>query len=266
MKVRPSGVAILLKKLFRVRRQAVESLSGNRFWIDPVSNLGWHLLSTGEYERPLQELLDCVLRTGDVFLDIGANEGYFSVLGSKRVGPSGKVFAVEPQGRLIPIIRENLRLNATSNVTVAHTALAEKEGEAVLYLANSLNSGSSSLFRIVKNGDGSEHVKQVALDQFFASNGIARARFIKIDCEGAEYVILSGAKRILREQRIEFVSVDFHPTIASRDEVFGIDRAMREAGYLLTRTGNGTWVYHLPGLEKELSPMGAHAPVDDIAA
>jgi FkbM family methyltransferase len=56
------------------------------------------------------------LRPGAVFIDMGANEGYFSVLASGVVGPSGAVIAVEPQSRLQGVIQTNLDANACLNV------------------------------------------------------------------------------------------------------------------------------------------------------
>jgi len=58
------------------------------------------------------------LPPGGIFIDLGANEGYFSVIGSKLVGMAGRVLAFEPQSRLQPVINRNSTLNSCDNVEV----------------------------------------------------------------------------------------------------------------------------------------------------
>src|SRR4051812_38970298 len=113
-RVRPAPVASALKRLLRVRRRAVTTPEGT-FWIDPVSNLGLELLR-GRYEPSLTEVVRRYLRPGGVFVDVGANEGYFSAIAARLVGPTGRVVAVEPQARLRPVLEENFRLNGVANV------------------------------------------------------------------------------------------------------------------------------------------------------
>jgi FkbM family methyltransferase len=62
-----------------------------------------------------------------VFLDLGANEGYFTVIAARRCGPSGHVIAIEPQPRLLPILEENIRLNELNknNVRLLNVAVTD---------------------------------------------------------------------------------------------------------------------------------------------
>ena len=90
LKIRPAPLASMLKRILRVRRTVIETPLG-QFWIDPVSNLGRALSQEGVYEPGMQQTLSRFLKTGGVFIDLGANEGYFAVLAAKAVGADGRV-------------------------------------------------------------------------------------------------------------------------------------------------------------------------------
>ena len=79
LRVRPAQLCDVLKKLLRVRRRYVQSATGQTFWLDPVSVLGLHLMSEGLHEPQMCKLFESVLRPGDCVIDVGGNEGYFSV-------------------------------------------------------------------------------------------------------------------------------------------------------------------------------------------
>ena len=89
---------------------------------------------------------------------------------------------------------------------------------------------------------------------------------MKIDCEGAEGVIVRGALQALTARKIEFMTVDFHMPILSEAQVWELDALIRSFGYQLTEAGNGIWIYHPPGIEAALLPLGpmrALAPLAD---
>lgn len=265
LKVRPSQLAVLLKHALRIKRRVIHSGKGQAYFVDPVSHFGAELAETKIYEPVLTQLLETLLRPGDVFVDIGANEGYFSVLASSLVG-AGKVYSVEPQSRLIPVIKENLRLNACQNVSVFQLALSDREGGATLHLTPSTNTGAASFYRHWKVGGYSERVETTSLDMFFRANGLSKVRLVKVDCEGAEALVISGAIQTLAQRGIEFLSVDFHPNIVGNDIPVSIDSSLRAQGYKLSQAGTGIWIYHLPGLEKALMPLGPSKEILSIAA
>src|SRR5688572_30507212 len=72
----------------------------------------------GSTERPVQRCLAAHLGPGDVFYDVGANVGFFSLLATKRVGPDGVVYALEPVAENASAVRRNARLNGLTNVSV----------------------------------------------------------------------------------------------------------------------------------------------------
>lgn len=263
-KLRPSILTQYVKAALRIKRRSAKTKLGLTLQIDPVSHFGLEVMSTGVYEPDMTDFVNTLLRPGDVFVDAGANEGYFSALGSKRV-ENGHVFAIEPQSRLIPVITTNAQLNNCVNISIHHLALSDRAGTLQLHLSPDTNSGASSLFRSSKLLDNTEAVDAKTLDQFVRENEIKRIRFMKVDCEGAEKVIVDGALESLKAHKIEFIAVEFHMPILSEAQVWELDALIRSCGYCLTEAGSGIWVYHLPGLETALLPLGAMQAIGPLA-
>src|SRR5690242_16931657 len=86
VRVRPAWLASSLKAALGVKRAVLETQHG-RFSIDPASYMGDELLSEGIYEPTMIATLERHLRPGSVFIDVGAHEGYFTVIGAKICGP-----------------------------------------------------------------------------------------------------------------------------------------------------------------------------------
>jgi hypothetical protein len=117
LSIRPAQIGAILKRILLIRRRLVTLRSGQRFLVDPVSVFGLSLISDGVYEPQLTGLVEQILRPGDVFVDVGGNEGYFSVVAAACVG-DGQIYCVEPQSRLLPIIAANSQLNAANAIIV----------------------------------------------------------------------------------------------------------------------------------------------------
>ena len=88
-----------------------------------------------------------LLRPGMTVLDIGAHHGYYTLLASRRVGPQGKVLAVEASSRERKRLGLHLRINGCRNVQLESRALGEAEGTGELFLVEGSESGCNSLHR-----------------------------------------------------------------------------------------------------------------------
>jgi len=254
LRVRPAQLCDLMKRVLCVRRMQVQTTTGHQFWIDPVSILGLHLLRDGAHEEQMTRLVQLLLRPSDVFIDIGANEGYFSVLAASQV-PDGAVHSIEPQARLQEILKQNCELNGSNVMLLHQTAISNRDGHMNLYLRPSTNTGASSIFRHWKLGSRVEQVVCTTLDSFFDEHSIPKARLIKVDCEGAESLVVEGAKNVLAEHRVEFIAMEYHHTICGVETCRRAHQQMIDAGYILT-TVSGQCIYHLPSFEKCLQPLG----------
>jgi len=144
------------------------------------------------------------LEPGMTVIDAGANEGLYSLFMSRRVGPKGKVLAIEPSARERVRLERNLALNRISNVLVVPAALGECDGSGLLRIAEAAHAGHNTLGRPAAPWVKVESEIQVPLsplDRIAASEGLGRIHLIKLDVEGAELAALRGAEEVLRRDR-----------------------------------------------------------------
>jgi FkbM family methyltransferase len=161
--------------------------------------------------------LDHFLGTGDVFVDIGANIGLFTLKAAKLVGPSGRVLAVEPGRETAVRLTKNLALNRYHHIEHLPVALSDREGVALLH--HVMLGGDSQGFSLLDYGEGkvaTEEVQCRPLDGVVAQFGLTRLDCIKIDVEGAEPLVLKGGAETLSKLRpIIIFEVN---TVAVRDD------------------------------------------------
>ena len=234
-RVRPARLADAIKQLIGVQRVPVETPHGT-FSLDPVSTLGAALTLGGAFEESLYNTFRLYLRPGMTFVDLGANEGYFTVVGAQMCAPGGTVLAIEPQERLLPVIAENLRHNACQEVRVANVAVSDQPGTAVLHLAPSTNNGSSGLDRATRYAVPTQSVETLTLSQLLDREGIIQVDFMKVDIEGFEYEALLGSPGLFREHRIKVMALELHgPRLAARGKAEADITSMLERfGYTKT--------------------------------
>jgi FkbM family methyltransferase len=146
----------------------------------------------GWYEKPIISRLPELVRRGATAFDVGANVGYYTLLLSRLVGPTGSVLAFEPSERNLSFLRRHLELNDIKNVEVVPAAVSNVAGLAKFC-------GDESVGRLSSSG---RDVPTVCLDSF------PRPDVVKMDIEGGEGPALLGAQRILRDRRTSwFIAV-----------------------------------------------------------
>jgi FkbM family methyltransferase len=142
----------------------------------------------GWWEREEAAWLRSVLRPGHVMVDCGANVGYFTLLGSSLVGPSGRVVALEPEPRNLSLLRRNVRRHRLRNVEVVPAAAWSQRARLALR-RNPDNAGDHQ----VRPEVAGEMVDAVALDDVLDG----RADVVKIDTQGADHYVIAGLGRTL---------------------------------------------------------------------
>ncbi len=188
----------------------------------------------GTYEPNEFMFLSQVLKPGMIFIDVGANDGLYTLFASRRIGPKGKVLALEPSGREFGRLQKNLRRNRLTNVTPLQLAASDREGLATLRIAGFGHEGQNTLggFAYSIAQEGTEEVHVTTLDTVAEQHSLNRIDVIKIDAEGAELKVLSGAEKILKTYRplllIELVEAALLHQNASREAVL---RLLQTFGY-----------------------------------
>jgi FkbM family methyltransferase len=188
-RLRPLELAEFLKKILRIHRYEIEA-EGLRVWIDPVSNVGSRLLAEGTYEKKLTDALSHLLGPNLTFYDVGANEGWFSLIAARIVGPGGRIVAVEPQERLWPVILQNASLNHFANINLQPFAIANQEGETTIKLYPSVNTGASGLGSDKRRFERLQRVTLLPLARLIEGSGLTKIDLMKFDVEGYELEVL----------------------------------------------------------------------------
>ncbi|MGH8529130.1 MAG: FkbM family methyltransferase [Nevskiales bacterium] len=144
----------------------------------------------GTYEHEKQVLVSALARPGMVVWDIGANAGFYTLAFSRLVGAGGHVYAFEPIAENTHNLLRHVRLNCLTNTTVIQAALA-----AQTELVGFQTASSNSMGQIGAAGD--YMVPAISADSFLRKHPASRPQLLKVDIEGAEALLLTGAKELL---------------------------------------------------------------------
>ena len=177
-------------KALRGKPADVESL-GARMRLYPSNNVAEkRILFTPQYFDP-QELgwLEARITQDFVFVDVGANVGGYSLFVAARAGAAARILAIEPQPDIHERLVYNIRQNHFATIKTLECAVADREGEVTMFV-DSGNRGETSM-RIVPSRDGGRlMVRARKLADIVAAEHLGRIDAMKLDCEGAEDLIL----------------------------------------------------------------------------
>lgn len=226
-----------------------------RIWVrraDP--QVGLSIARDGCYEPHLTRQLRALLEPGAVFVDVGANIGFFTLLAAARVGPAGRVHAFEAREDNLALLRRSLDENGFTNVDVHRCAVSDRPGDLAFFASGTWYSNG----RIVGDDEaGSERLPRVPalpLDQALAD--APRVDVIKMDIEGAEARALAGMRGLLRRHRPVLLT-EFSP------DLLRVSSGVEPAAYL-TALAEEHRLYVLPADGAE--PRGPLAPEEVLAA
>ena len=174
----------------RVRREGFE-------WeLDISDMMDWYLY-WGLFEPSLEGFLSR-LEPGQTVVDVGANNGRWSLRSSKRVGADGSVHAIEPFPANADRCLRNLELNEVTNVR--HHAVAFGRERGTIRMSRHLEHNLGTARVSSGEGDGAL-VEVVTVDEWHEREGIGPVHVIKIDVEGYEEAVLTGAEATLSRWR-----------------------------------------------------------------
>lgn len=172
-----------------------------------------HTIDLWLYGSSESRLLTQLMHPGDVFLDIGANYGVYSLLAAYLGGSTSTVYAFEPQDRVAAALAASLPANGLTNVSVVNAVVASKVGVTEFFAPTS-GSGVGSVFQSHAEQHSAARMIRVpstTLDEFAKSQSLTRVDLVKIDVEGAEFEVLSGAQLVLSKFR-PFVWFEVNPS------------------------------------------------------
>jgi FkbM family methyltransferase len=155
------------------------------------------------YEPNEMYAMSKLIGPGMCVVDVGANEGIFTLMAAKLVGANGTVHAFEPSPRERDRLLANLAVNRLSNVKLHAEALGRAAGTAVLQVAGAEHPGHNTIggFAYAETAEYALEVQVTTLDEIAETDKLTRLDLLKIDVEGSETATLQGAEAALRKFR-----------------------------------------------------------------
>lgn len=225
-----------LNQLFFHLPAIVEIEKGIKVICYPESSYGSMVVYNKWPEYEVIKTIVDNLEGKDTYIDVGANFGDTTLVAAAHT--KGKIYAFEPSPAAYPQLLENIRLNdLTKQVIPLQKALADKEGK--LSFTDELRSEVSHL--TTQNREGTHQVETITLDDFAKQHQLKEIKLVKIDVEGAEHLVLMGAKNLLKKHQIKNLILELNPD-------------SQAYGYLSSETVKllNSYGYHLSPLPTDL--------------
>ncbi len=169
------------------------------------------LLVYGSHEKFETELVQKTIKPSSVFVDVGANIGYYSLIAAKIVGECGKVYSFEPDPANFKLLQANIEANRCTNIVPIQRVVSNEVATVKLFLDKG-NFGAHTLTEsnIQTERGGFVEVEAITLDAFFKEENNTRVDFIKMDVQGSEGLVLEQAHEVLTRNDLKLL-MEFWP-------------------------------------------------------
>jgi len=193
-----------------------------------------HTIDLWLYKSNEHNILSKLMNKGDVFIDVGANYGVYSLYASSVGGCDSKVYSFEPQCDPAFALTQSALKNDLTNIQVIQSAVSDSVGVIDFYSPNSGSGVGSIHGQHASRHSSVSHslVRTVSLDCFSAQNELNRVDIVKVDVEGNEKNVFLGARKTLEAFK-PYVWFEVNPSAMklagySQDELFS---SLRLCGY-----------------------------------
>ncbi|HHT19794.1 MAG TPA: FkbM family methyltransferase [Methanobacterium sp.] len=173
--------------------------------------IAYPLLKSGIYEEYETETFKNLLQSNTIFIDIGANIGYYTLIAASKI-KDGQIYSFEPVKANYKLLTKNIKINNINNVKAFQKAISNRNGKIKIFI-DGTNLGNHSLAKnnVIDKTESTE-VETIRLDSFFNNleEIIEEDFLIKIDTQGAEGLIVEGAHNLLLNKNIKIL-MEFWP-------------------------------------------------------
>ena len=182
-----------------------------KMYLDITNPYSWDLIDGNEHEDNIKKIFLDNIHEGDTVIDVGANIGEFSLIGSKKIGPKGKMISIDPLNEVTNWLKKNFILNNFSNYEILEKAVGNKPGTMKLYKKSDISEMGILDPDIVENKLVSNtEITVDTIDNIVTSKNIESVAMLKIDVEGFEYEVLCGCKNSFKERKIKKIICEIH--------------------------------------------------------
>jgi FkbM family methyltransferase len=217
---------------------------GRKFHIGP-DFIYWGIYMGVGFEPEATNILGNLVKAGQTVVDVGANFGWYTTLFSRCVGSTGRVHAFEPVPTTYERLQENLGLNQLQDfVSATRSAVGEAPGQAKMHIFKNLSSANASMSALDQKEYDVVEAPIIRLDDYLKDNGVRHVDFLKVDVEGAELMVLKGARGLLAAPDAPLIMVEINDETS---KAFGFRK--EEIWDLLVELGYGSF-YEIAGKEK----------------
>jgi FkbM family methyltransferase len=193
--------------------------------------------SVGIYEPENVSIIKHACAAGMTAIDVGAHEGYLTLVMAACVGSAGQVFAFEPMPRNFKCLSQTVAMNNLNNVVLYQMAVSNGRNAKAKF---QISDQSSSMGKLVEDesalAESELEVTVTSLDQIIESGGIARIDFVKIDVEGHDLEVLEGMQGLVARFRPKIL-IEFH----SPDLLLRGHELLAAQGYQLSMDPSRIW-------------------------
>lgn len=258
--------------LRRWKRQLSESVGlrhctyrGRPFYYPASSYIGRQVKNGTGWDTVLARILLLVNEVEPVVIEVGSNIGA-SLMQMKIAKPQARVVCFEPSQRFLPALRKNIAANGWRDVTVETMLVSGRGGRLTLHNNTTTASVVSREYDDHVYLSSEEHVA-VALDTYCAS--LSHLDFLKVDTDGHEYEVFSGAQATLRRLRpLLFFELADYMLQRAGQTAEGLLLLLRSLGYhdllALDQVGHCIGMGHTPADVVTLA--AGHQYIDVVAA
>lgn len=190
-------------RIMRLSRKLPDNIlvcvkGGRKFYIDLNESMYRKLYFFGIYEPNETRALSRIIRPGDVVIDIGANFGWYTTLFSDLIGKQGEIHSFEPVSQIFYELQRNVKLNSSyNNFFLNQQALGDKVCMIQIHVFSELPCGHASISLLDRNDYTSYDCSMTTLDNYLSKRHMTNVQLIKCDVEGAEMLVIKGAKSLL---------------------------------------------------------------------
>jgi methyltransferase, FkbM family len=223
------------------KRKPHRIIHGLYILLDPIEWGQADILRDRVAEPLTTKLFGELLKPGATYIDVGAHIGYHTLIARYHVGPSGTVFAIDPQPYNCARILENWACNKFTNLLVYVAAAGPNPAFISLHPPGRLDRSQLSLLRDENNPDSSAlafRVPIIPLSQVFSENSMGDVSLLKIDVEGFEEQVVEGLGSII--SRVENIILEILGTNSmERSRSLPVLEALMRSGFNRWRTVDG---------------------------
>lgn len=218
VRLRLQSVSVPLLYRLAPKTDGAIEVHGHRMYLAADGRLPPIDMSLDAFEVETTQLFETLLEPGMVVIDVGAHVGYYTLIAAKAVGPTGKVFAFEPDDSNYSLLIKNVEINGYSNVVAVKQAVSNYVGYSTLELSP-WHSGIHHIDYSGQQESSGVQVETTTVDTFLGSQESLEISLVKIDVEGSEERVLDGMSQLFENSGKLNVILEYHPPLLERSGV-----------------------------------------------